>query len=181
MKLLLFGASGSGVSTLGGQLAQTLNFPFLDCDDYYWEKSKVPFTIKRDPVIRNAMLKADMAKHTDWIIGGSLVSWGEEWLSAFDLSVFLWIPHQLRMQRLKAREYERYGDVIFTDTERNKKYDAFIEWAAGYDDPLMTGRSLHIHEAWMAGLNCPVLQLRGDLTVAERQEKVLETMRLLPH
>jgi adenylate kinase family enzyme len=180
MKIHLFGASGSGVSTLGKQLEQTLEVPFLDTDTYFWEESAIPFTVRRDPPLRNAMLKADVARQSRWIIGGSLVSWGDEWLSAFDLAVFLWIPNELRMQRLKAREYERYGDVIFTDARRHEKYNAFMEWAAGYEDASFQGRSLHIHEAWMAKLTCPVLELRGDMTVAEREKKVVEKIRLLP-
>jgi cytidylate kinase len=39
MKLHILGASGSGVSTLGRELATRLNVPYFDADDFYWEKS----------------------------------------------------------------------------------------------------------------------------------------------
>ncbi|GAB3319388.1 hypothetical protein GCM10027299_11850 [Larkinella ripae] len=38
MKLHLFGASGSGVTTLGTALAAQLHLPYVDSDDYFWEK-----------------------------------------------------------------------------------------------------------------------------------------------
>ncbi len=38
-KIHVFGASGSGVSTLGKALAVELHLPFFDADDFYWKKS----------------------------------------------------------------------------------------------------------------------------------------------
>jgi adenylate kinase family enzyme len=38
MKIHIFGASGSGVSTLGKSLALQLKIPFYDADDFYWKK-----------------------------------------------------------------------------------------------------------------------------------------------
>lgn len=173
MKIHIFGASGAGSTTQGEDLSAVLHIPYFDTDRYFWEASDPPFTVRRDAAERNELLLADLVGHDDWIIGGSLVSWGENWHSMFDLAVFLYIPHAIRMERLRQRELARYGDVIFTDPERNKQYNGFIEWAASYDTGTMR-RSLAVHRQWMEQLTCPVLVIEGDLSVDERRKLILE-------
>lgn len=172
MKIHIFGASGVGSTTQGKDLSAVLNIPYFDTDSYFWESSDPPFTIKRDPAKRNELLKADLAKEESYIVGGSLVSWGEEWLKTFDLAVFLYVPPEIRLERLRKRELERYGNIIQTDPERKKLHDEFMEWAALYDQDTPR-RSLAVHEAWMEKLNCPVLAIEGDLSIAERRERML--------
>lgn len=139
------GASCAGSTTLGKALAQHLDWPYFDTDDYFWLPSAVPYTQKRDPVERKAMLLADFEAADNVIVGGSLVSWDDSWLTKFDLVVFLLIPHEIRMQRLDAREVERYGDHIFTDPVRVQLYKDFRDWAKGYDDNTTNGRNLNVH------------------------------------
>ncbi len=179
MKIHIMGASCAGSTTLGTALAWQLNYPLFDSDKYFWETTEKPFTVKRDPELRNAMILHDTGKQPDWILSGSMVNWGTEWLSMFDLVVFLYIPHHIRMQRLHNRELERYGDAIFTDPERAVNYQAFIKWATGYDDNTTKGRTLQVHENWLSQVNSPILEIRGDTTVQQRVELVLEKMKEL--
>jgi shikimate kinase len=39
MRMLIIGAKGSGVTTLGEALAKQLAIPYFDADYYYWEKT----------------------------------------------------------------------------------------------------------------------------------------------
>ncbi|HEY0273656.1 MAG TPA: hypothetical protein VGC22_10760 [Chitinophaga sp.] len=176
MKIHLFGASGAGSTTQGKDLSGVLSIPFFDTDDYFWAPASIPFTERRSPTERNRLLKAALEPYDSWIIGGSLVSWGPEWKTAFDLAVFLYVPHDLRMERLRARELARYGDLFARDAERKRLHEEFMEWASSYD----TGnihRSLAVHTAWMNELNCPVLTIKGDRSVAERRELIMERIR----
>jgi adenylate kinase family enzyme len=169
MKLHLFGASGTGVSTLGEALSQGLYVPYFDTDDYFWEASDPPFTKRRPPAVRDARLAHDLAQHESWVAGGSIVGWDEKWLAAFDLVVFLWLPPTLRLQRLHQREQTRFGHLVLTDPSQAARTQAFLDWAAGYDDSSTGGtRTLANHTRWLAQFACPVLELRGDLPVAER-------------
>ena len=180
MKLHLFGASGTGVTTLGRALSQTLEVPYFDTDDYFWLPTAPPFTERRPAAARDARLATDLAQAPHWILGGSVVGWGEHWRTAFELAVFLWLPPSLRLARLRTRELARYGDVIFTEPARATQYQAFLSWAAGYDDNSTGGhRTIANHTAWLARLRCPVLELRGDLSVAERQRRIEEQAKAL--
>ena len=180
MRLHIFGASGTGVSTLGEALGAALGLPYFDTDDYFWEATDPPFTKRRSPTRRDARLAHDLAGHQSWIVGGSIVGWGEPWLAAFDLVVFLWLPPELRLQRLHQREHARYGARILADPSQAARTQAFLEWAAGYDDSSTGGsRTLANHTSWLARFTCPVLELRGDLSIAERLLAVQTQLREL--
>jgi adenylate kinase family enzyme len=174
MHINIFGASGSGVTTLGQALSEKLDYPYFDSDHYFWFTSDPPFTERRPPEERNALINKEMAGNESWILGGSVINWNNNW--QFDLSVFLYIPQELRLQRLKDREHERYGDIIYTDKERNRLYNEFIEWARGYDELITNSRSLHSHKNWMNNLKTPLLVIEGDTTVEERVEAVVKRL-----
>ncbi|MBO2009471.1 adenylate kinase [Hymenobacter negativus] len=175
MKLHIFGASGAGVTTLGHALSEALGIPYFDSDDYFWVSSDPPYTVRRPVAERDAALAADLARHPTWILGGSIVGWGEHWLTAFEGVVFLWLPPGVRLARLQQREQERYGDVIFAIPDRAAQAQAFLTWAAGYEDGSCGGsRTLANHTAWLGRFTSPVLELRGDLTVAQRLQGILE-------
>ena len=178
MKILIFGASGAGTTTVGKNLAEKLDYIHLDVDDYYWEKTTPPFQAKISSTQRNASLIHDFQLHKKVIVSGSLVSWGTYWETAFDLAVFLYLPMEIRMKRLEKREIERYGDLLVTDEATRENSKAFLAWAARYDDENFKGRSKYIHEEWMKVLSCPVVNLIGDLELKEQVNKILFAM---PH
>lgn len=177
MKIHIMGASCSGVTSLGLYLSNVCNIPYFDTDEYFWEQSDPPFTVRRDPEKRNEMVYEQLKQQEVWLLGGSVINW--QLFVRFDLVVFLWIPGEIRIQRLKERELERYGNIIYTDAERNRQFNEFINWASGYDDNTARGRTLAAHEEWISKLDCPVLELRGDMTIAERADKVLKKITQL--
>ena len=57
MKIIIFGASGTGKSTFGKSLAERLGCAFLDSDAYYWKKTDPPFEVKIPLEVRNEELR----------------------------------------------------------------------------------------------------------------------------
>lgn len=177
MKIHIFGASGSGVTTLGKALAQNLNIPYFDSDDYFWKKSDPPFTIRRNSNERNTMIAGALNKSDCWIFGGSIIDWGSDVFPVFDLVVFLLIPPEIRIERLRKREIERYGEIVILDPDRKKKLDVFINWAADYDNCTgIANRNIKAHENWLSNGNFPVLKVKGDFTVEERLKFILDKL-----
>ena len=177
MKILIFGASGSGTTTLGKALSKKLkHFVHLDIDDYYWKETDPPFQEKIPLAKRTSDLKQDFFSIQKVIVSGSLVSWGEEWESLFDLAIFLYLKKNIRMQRLRAREKERYGLQLNTNPIIQKTSQAFLEWANQYDDPNFEGRSLSTHTSWMKRLNCEILKLDGSLDLDQKTDKIITTL-----
>ncbi|MEM1320538.1 MAG: AAA family ATPase [Bacteroidota bacterium] len=172
MKILVFGASGAGTTTLGRALAERLGSQHLDADDYYWEVSDPPFQHKVPLERRNTLLRRDFLATDRVVVSGSLVSWGEEWRAAFDWAVFLWIPAEVRMERLRRRERERYGSRLEEEVAVAAQSAAFLAWASRYDDPAFEGRSIRLHREWMNLLNCPILCIEGDYRTDQQVERV---------
>lgn len=177
MKIHITGASCSGVTTLGLQLSKSLDIPYFDSDYFFWEKTDPPFTTRRLPELRNVLLFKELSKSHSWIIGGSIINWSLN--LEFDLVVFLLLPKELRLERLKKREFERYGDIIYSNKERHAQYMEFFNWASGYDDNTAQDRTLLAHQEWLEKLSSPVLELTGDLSVLQRVDKVMEIVSSL--
>ena len=173
MKIHIFGASGSGTTTLGKALQQKLGYRHLDADEYYWEKTDPPFQVKVPLEKRNSRITKDFLGQENCIISGSMVSWGKEWASAFDLYVFLYLPPETRMQRLREREKERYKEALSASEKIRTESNAFLDWASQYDDGTFQGRSLSIHLNWIEVLEGQVLKIEGDTTVLERVARTI--------
>ena len=177
----IFGASGSGATTLGHALSQKLDeidpnahYELLDSDDYFWERK---FDVARSPEERIAKLQPDLAQHERWILSGSVCKWGDVLKPSFDLVVFLHVPEAERLQRLQAREYDRYGEKILPGGSMYEESQAFLEWAALYDHAGEEVRSLKLHENWLEDLHCPIWKIEGSHTVEERVQFILEKWR----
>jgi hypothetical protein len=140
-----------------------LGCAFYDADDYYWLPTDPPFQCKQDPAIRASRLLQALQNASNAVLAGSILNWGVELENSFSLIVFLTVPAQIRVTRLRDREIQRFGRVD----------PAFLAWAAQYDEGAMEGRSLAKHEAWLANRSCPVLRIDGDTSTERRLEQVL--------
>jgi len=164
----IVGASGSGTTTLGQALAARLGTVHLDTDDFFWLPSDPPFEMIRERAERQALLGAALIRHPAWVLSGSLCGWGDCFIPRFDLVVFMWLAPAIRLARLRRREAERYGPAaIAPGGPLHDKVEAFLAWAARYDDGEAVERSRTLHEAWLARLPCPVVRLMTTATVDE--------------
>lgn len=167
-RIHIFGASGSGTTTLGAVIAKRHGHRHLDVDTYFWEPSTPPFLNIREVAARQRMLADALDAHPRWVLSGSLAVWGDIFIPRFELATFLYIPREIRMARIMARELERYGDAIAPGGKMREKHLEFIEWASKYDTADESMRSLRLHEKWMTMLRCRCIRLEGDLTIEER-------------
>jgi adenylate kinase family enzyme len=173
-RIHITGASGTGTTALGRALAGRLRIPHFDSDDYYWIPTVPPYRIRRDKAVRDARLDEDLASFADWVWSGSALSWNIQ--PAVTLCVFLTVPRELRLTRLRAREQAAFELPYVSHEERDAELEVFLAWAASYDDGGMTGRTLARHEAWLAGLSIPVLRIDGDTTTEQRVERVVDAL-----
>jgi uridine kinase len=162
MRIHITGASGSGTTTLGRALADERDALHVDADNYYWLPTVPPFKEKRESSARHDKLKVDIYSRPDIVLSGSIMGWGREVEDSFDLVVFLYVPAEIRIDRLRERELQRYGIAD----------PAFLKWAQEYDEGPSEGRSLKKHEAWLSNRSCPVLRLVGDISTKERLRSI---------
>ena len=170
----IFGASGSGTSTLGQAVAEKTGYAVLDSDDYIWAPTDPPFTSLRTHAERLPLLQRDMERIGNAVLSGSLVGWGDPLIPRFTLAVRLVTPTEIRMDRLRRREYARFGDRILPSGDMYEQHQAFLAWAAAYEDGAPTMRSRAMHDLWQQKLSCPLLTLDGARSVEELAEEVLQ-------
>ena len=85
----------------------------------------------------------------------------------FELVVFLAIPHDVRMARLRQREHERFGKRILSEGDMYEQSQALFTWAASYDDGGLDIRSRQRHDQWLRTLPCPIICFEGAYTTEE--------------
>lgn len=170
-RLHIFGASGTGTTTLGRALADHWSVPHADTDDYFWEPTDPPFQIKRVESERLPLMESIFLPRKEWVLTGSLMGWGDPLIKSFDAAVFLTLDLEQRMLRLEAREAGRRSG---REAINLAAHEGFMAWAASYDDPSFEGRSRTRHEAWISELACPVLRLDTTPPAPTLVEAVLD-------
>jgi adenylate kinase family enzyme len=168
----IFGASGSGTTTLGEKISRELGYKHMDSDDYYWMPTELKYTLKRPIEERIALMTKDIERFENVVISSSLVGWGDSLIPYFTLAVRIDIAPELRIARLIAREKKRYGSRIDAGGDMHKQHIEFVEWARSYDTGGIDTRSKARHDAWQKLLACELLRIDGADTLEENFEKV---------
>lgn len=179
-RIHILGASGSGTSTLALHLANELDIRHYDTDDFFWEKTDPPFQTQRERSLRQQYLKESLDSIESWVLSGSLCGWGDMFIPYFDLVVFLWLPEDIRIERLKSREKLRHGPRIDEFGDMHDTYQAFIDWAAQYDsEACSVGRNIKMHRDWLSNLPCKVLRIEGEVELNDKLQMVLDEIEKL--
>lgn len=177
-RIHITGASGAGISTLGQTLSHMLGSPHHDADDYFWLPTSPPYIEKRPVADRLRLMEELFLDRPDWVLSGSLDSWGKPIVSFFDLVVFIKAPVDVRLARLREREERRYGiDAVSPGGSRYQATEEFIEWASHYDDGSAGGRNLARHESWLETLTCDVIRADGTEASNGLAEEVLQQLK----
>ena len=112
----------------------------------------------------------------EWIISGSCHGWANTFVEEAELLVFVYVPTQMRLQRLATREAKRFGPRILEGGDMFGTHTAFLAWAAEYDNPIFEGRSRAGHERWLEQQSRPICRLDGCRPISELIQQVLARM-----
>lgn len=176
-RIHILGAAGSGTTTLAMHLSRRLGYTHLDSDNYFWQPTNPPFQKKRQRSQRQKLLRKDLNKKMPWVLSGSLCGWGDIFIKDFDLIVYLWIPEDIRMERLKEREKKNYGHRILETGDMYQTHLDFMDYASQYDTGDLTIRSRKLHDQWLKKVSCPVLSIERVIPLEEKIEKVLAVIK----
>jgi len=177
VRIHIFGASGSGTTTLSRALAGRLGIAFLDADDFFWEPTDPPFTTKTEISARKAALGAATKAAGSWVLSGSMMEWGDFLIPEIELAVYLYLPPLIRLERLAARERARYGARIDEGGDLRASHLEFMAWASRYDTGGLELRSKLSHASWAKKLTCPLVRIEGDLPLEESVARTLDELR----
>lgn len=173
----IFGASGSGTSTLGREFCRRYGFRFLDTDDFYWLPTDPPFTHSRPLEQRLALLEQALDRPGNVVLSGAMIPWGNPLISRLTLAVRLHTDASIRLERLRRRERARFGNRLDPGGDRHRAYEAFLEWAASYDTGDLNMRSKAQQDQWQKRLPCPVILLDGAAPLQENVERIFQALK----
>lgn len=171
--IIIFGSSGSGTTTLGREVAKQLEFQHFDLDDYLWRwDTEIPFTVTRPREERTELLMSDISRFPYFVMSGSMDSYNVPFVPLFDLAVFNSAPVETRVERVKAREFARFGDRILPGGDMFENHKNILSCVSRYDMDASPCR--RVHEQWAATLPCPVLHIDGTASIAENVALIVE-------
>lgn len=171
--IIIFGAIGTGKTTLGKALAQRLNFPCFDLDDYLYRwDTEVPYTILRTKEDRIESITNDISQYSHFIMSGQMWSIREAFNPLFDLGVFITAPTEVCIERYCLRALKRWGDRTLPGGDMYEIIQHGLTIARQYDTGEPPAVCLKRDELWAAELCCPILRIDGTKAVAENTEWV---------
>lgn len=168
----IFGASGSGTTTLGKKICEELGYVLMDTDDYFWMPTDPKFMVKRPIDERIKLMTRDIINNDNIVISGSLTDWGDTLIPYFTLAIRIEMQQELRIQRLIQREENRFGSRIKPGGDMHQQHIDFLKWAKAYDTGGTNIRSKLKHDEWQKSLSCEILHLDGADSVADNFAKV---------
>lgn len=92
--------------------------------------------------------------------------------------MFVTVPTAIRMERLRTREFDMFGDRILVGGDMYEQNIKFLDEAARYDTGEPTQVCLKQHEKWAVELICPVLNVDGTKDIAENAAWIAEQFLL---
>ena len=165
-QLLITGGPGAGATTAGRAISEVLGVPCFDSDDYFHKPTDPPYQEQYTKEERSTLLRESFLGSPSWILSGSISAWGIQDI-VFSHAVVLNIGTQVRINRLKQRERERFGVRIDKGGDMYDEHTGFMNWAMHYESGELEGRSLPVERKFLES-NCKrVLEVDRELSIAE--------------
>lgn len=171
--IIIFGSAGSGKTSLGKIVAEHLNYPYFDLDDYIWRKdTSIAFTVMYSRNEKVDRLMNDISKYEHFVMAGSMSSFHEPFDPLFDLAVHITADTELRLARVHRRELEIFGDRILEGGDMYVKHQQFLNSCSRYETD--GSPSLDSHLKWAESLQCKVIYLDGKEALSINAHRVIE-------
>ncbi len=148
--IAIVGLNGSGKTTLGRGLAQRLGYYRMDVEDYYFPKSDVPYAVARTREEVERLMLADIESHGDFVLSAVCADFAsiEKYYS---LVVYLEAPKQERMERIRRRSIDRFGERVLPGGDLYESEEKFFTFAAK--------RTPEKIEKWIKNVSCTTIRI----------------------
>lgn len=171
MGIIVCGLNGAGKSTLGRALAEKLNFHFIDNEDLYFPKTS-PDYMYASPRTRKeveGLLLREIKTHENFVFASVKGDYGEEISSFFQYAVLIHVPKGIRMQRVRDRSFQKFGNRMLTGGDLYEQEERFFD--------LVNSRPENTVEEWILSLKCPIIRIDGTKAIQENVDFIVEQLQ----
>lgn len=159
--IIVCGLNGAGKSTLGKALAKALQFHFIDNEDLYFPKDNAQYLYAspRSHEEVERLLLCEIKTHENFVFASVKGDYGEAVYPFFRCAVLIEVPKELRMQRVRERSFQKFGDRMLPGGDLYEKEEAFFAYVGS--------RAEDTVEEWVKILHCPILRVDGTKPIEE--------------
>ena len=168
--ICICGLNGSGKTTLGAALAERLGFKHMDVEDYYFTRADNPYASARTRDEVEVLLLEDIKQNPCFVFSAVNGNMNSEINSCYDLVVYLEVPLELRMKRIRQRAYEKFGDRVLPGGDMYEQEEKFFAFAEK--------RSPEKIEEWLQTLTCRVIRLDGTKAVEYYVQTLIDRINI---
>ena len=169
--ILICGLNGAGKSTLGKALAEKLRFHYIDNENLYFPKTD-PHYLYASPRTREeaeALLLREIKSHENFILSAVKGDYGEAFHLFLQYIVWLRVPRDIRIQRVKARSFQKFGARMLPGGDLYQQEAQFFHMAQSRPERFV--------EEWVTSLDRPVLQIDGTRSVEENTNLIIQNIQ----
>ncbi len=158
--IMIIGPSASGKTTLGKKVAELLNFPYFDVDDFIWRfDTPELYTVMYSREEKISRLQNAIAPYEHFVMAGSMSSFHQAFDDSFEMMVFLYVDPDIRVHRANERAIQRFGDRVLKGGDMYESNQDFLRKIRRYETD--GSPNLTEQKAWMESLSCKKLELDG--------------------
>ena len=172
--IMVCGLNGSGKSTVGRVLAETLGYHFIDNEDLFFERSapNEPYTNPRTRQEAEALLAEEVQKYENFVFAAVKGDYGDAVIPLYRAAVLIEAPKDIRSQRIRQRSYLKFRERMKPGGDLYESEEAFFRFAEAREEDYV----LH----WTQTLPCPVIRIDGTKPIEENITYIIQKIRSLP-
>lgn len=171
--ILVCGLNGSGKSTLGRTLAETIGFHFIDNEDLYFHKLNPEYLYdspRSDEEVEK-LLMHEVRVHDNFVFAAVKGNYGVDILSYYKYVVLLDTPKDIRVQRVRNRSYQKFGDRMLRGGDLYEREEGFFHH--------VSSRTENEVEEWVQVQlpNCPIIRVNGTKPIEDNVAFITEKLQ----
>ena len=174
MGILVCGLNGCGKSTVGRLLAEKTGYKFIDNENLYFAKDDPDYLFSaprsRGEVVR--LLESEMPADGRFVfaaVSGNSDDYGEKLVPALGLIVLIEVPKAVRMERVRARSFGKFGERMLEGGDLFESESAFFRLVESRPEDYVTKWL----EADKRAAGIPVLRIDGTLQPEENVGRII--------
>lgn len=168
--IMICGLNGAGKSTLGRALAEKLHFYFIDNEDLFFPKTD-PNYIYASPRTREEaekLLFQEMKAYENFVFASVKGDYGEEIYPFLQYVILLDVPKGIRMQRIKNRSFQKFGNRMLPGGDLYDQEKRFFEFVQSKEENTV--------EEWVQLLSCPIIRIDGTKPIEVNIDIILKQL-----